>query len=156
ASERPCVRVARAWRDRRRPCRRARAVPRWCTRRTSRRRRGLPTRTRLEPVAEPALVLDQVLRAERLELLAQLPDELRELLAGMHRFPGPHRPHELVVGTENGRAAGRRVSLDHVTHEAMCLRTNRELVLIAPRDEHEPRGVRVVAEAVADRVERDR
>src|SRR3954447_13069532 len=80
---------------------------------------------RPQPVAESPLVLDQVLGAERLELLSQLPDELCELLARVHGLVVPHRPHQLVVRAERRRA------LRHVAQEPVRLRADRDLVPLA-------------------------
>src|SRR5205823_6002558 len=97
-------------------------------------------------VPEPALVLDQVLGVERFQLLAQLPHELGQLLARVHRLVRPHSVHQLIVRAECGSTAAGSVSLDHVANQPVRLRADRDLVALAAPDEHEPRLIRVVAE----------
>src|SRR5436190_12550821 len=95
---------------------------------------------RPQAIAEAALVLDQVPGAERLELLAQFPDELRELLPRVHGLVPPDRKHQLVVRAERRRALG------HVPDEEVRLRADRDLVPLAAPHEDEPRFRGVVAE----------
>src|SRR5436190_14663132 len=95
---------------------------------------------RPQAIAEAALVLDQVPGAERLELLAQFPDELRELLPRVHGLVRPDRMHQLVVRAE------RRCALGHVPDEEVRLRADRDLVPLAASHEDETRFRSVVAE----------
>src|SRR5437763_10612413 len=94
---------------------------------------------RPQAIAEAAFVLDQVLCAERLELLAQFPHELRKLLPRVHGLVRPDGMHQLVVRAERRRALG------HVPHEEMRLRPDRDLVPLAASHEDETRFRSVVA-----------
>src|SRR5436190_3729419 len=109
--------------------------------------RSLIGGTRVDPVAAPSLVLDQVCGAERLELSAELPDEPGELGSRVHRLVGPDRVHELLVRAQSRCSSDRGVPLGHVAHEEVRLGANLDLVpFLAPyEDEASLSGVVVQA-----------
>ena len=125
-------RVVRAARGRPCPSRRGRGRTRSCTARTRRRR----SRARAQPIAEAALVLDQMPGLVRLELLAKLPDDLRELLARVHRLVSPDGVHQLGVRAQRRRALG------HVGDELVRLGADVQLVPLPAADEDETSLVR--------------
>jgi hypothetical protein len=66
----------------------------------------------------------------------------------VHRLVLPHGVHQFIVCAERGRAPGGSVSLDHVAHEPVRLRADRNLMPLVSPDEEETSLVHVIAEAI--------
>ena len=123
-----------------------------CSRRTSRRRAGAArsVTARPQPIAEPALVLDQVARRRRAPASCAAP---RRASRAPSRVcigsSGPDRLHQLVVRAERGGAAARARSARPCSEQPVRLCADLDLVLLAAAARAGAAPRRVVARHVA-------